>query len=212
VALEFEEDAFHDILEDNFTILHNLIRRMAKRTLAVRRQIPSGTYLAPLEGVLRVPNRPLNLVERIVLVRRPGSPFESASLEAISQLARQTPEVRFDAGQTLWKSGDRSEYALILISGTVSCTTQWGISRFRAGPGQPLGNVERLSGEPRWFTAVAETPVVAMRSDTEALLDILEDHFGMALSLVRAMAENLIRIRREQAGVPDAPALSLTQS
>jgi CRP-like cAMP-binding protein len=199
VTLELEDDVLYDILEDRFEIAVGLIRRLAGVTLEVRRQIPSGAYLAPLEGVIRPTGRPLDLVERILMVRRPGSPFESASLDAVTTLARNTPEVRFQAGRTIWKSGDRSDHALILVSGSVSCTTQWGFSRFRAGPGYPLGNLERFSGDPRWYSAVAETDVTALRTDTEAFLDLLEDHSDMALGFIRSMAQRVIGIREETA-------------
>ncbi|HMB68173.1 MAG TPA: cyclic nucleotide-binding domain-containing protein [bacterium] len=199
VTLELEDDVLYDILEDSFEIAVSLIRRLAGMTLEVRKQIPSGAYLAPLDGVLTPPGRPLDLVERILLVRRPGSPFAGASLDAVTTLARNTPEVNYRQGQTIWKSGDRSDHALILIAGSVSCTTQWGFSRFRAGPGYPLGNLERFSGDPRWYSAVAETDVVALRTDTEAFLDLLEDHFDMAMSFIRSMAERVIGIREETA-------------
>jgi CRP-like cAMP-binding protein len=199
VTLELEDDVLYDVLDDSFEIAVSLIRRLARMTLEVRRQIPSGAYLAPLDGILKPPGRPLDLVERILLVRRPGSPFADASLDAVTTLARSTPEVHFKAGKTIWKSGDRSDHALILIAGSVACTTQWGFSRFRAGPGYPLGNLERFSGDPRWYSAVAETDVVALRTDTEAFLDLLEDHFDMAMSFIRSMAQRVIGIREETA-------------
>jgi CRP-like cAMP-binding protein len=210
VTLELEDDVLYDILEDSFEIAVSLIRRLASMTLEVRREIPSGAYLAPLEGVIQATGRPLDLVERILMVRRPGSPFEHASLDAVTTLARNTPEVRFHAGQTIWKSGDRSDHALIQVSGIVSCTTQWGFSRFRTGPGYPLGNLERFSGDPRWYSAVAETDVTALRTDTEAFLDLLEDHFDMAMGFIRSMAQRVIGIREETAaaerGAGDAAA------
>jgi len=204
VTLSFDEEVFFDILEDHFPLTHGLVRYLAHSTLELRRLVPPGTYLAPLEGVLRPPDRPLDLVERILLIRRPGSPFEHSGLDAVTQVARQTPEVHFEKGVTIWKSGDRSDHALILVSGTIACTTQWGISRFRVGPGYPLGNLERFSGDPRWYTATTETPVVAVRTDTEPFLDVVEDHFDMALDLLAGMAKRVIGIRREMAGAAEA--------
>jgi hypothetical protein len=74
------------------------------------------------------------------------------------------------------------------------------------GPGYPLGNLERLSGDPRWYTAVAEVPVVAFRNDIEPMLDVLEDHFDMALDLIRAMAGGVIRVAEETASVREGVA------
>jgi CRP-like cAMP-binding protein len=206
VTLEFDEDVLLDILEDHFTVTLGLLRGLARRTLEYRRRIPPGTYLAPMEGRVRWSGRPLDLVEKIMMIRRPGAPFANASLDAITQLARTTNEVHAAPGTTLWKSGDRSDHALIVVDGTIACTTQWGISRFRVGPGYPLGNLERLSGDPRWYTAVTETPLVAFRSDTEPTLDVLEDHFDMALGLIRAMAGGVIRLAGESAAAREGVA------
>ena len=134
-----------------------------------------------------------------MLIRRPGSPFERSSLEALARLARSTPEVRFRPGDVLWRAGDPSDYALILVAGTIACSTPDGRELFRAGPGYPLGNLERFTDEPRWFTATAETDVLALRGETEAFLDLIEDHFDMALAFISTMARNLLSIRRSLA-------------
>jgi CRP-like cAMP-binding protein len=147
-----ERDTFHDILEDDFSIIHGLIRTLAKRTLEVRQRIPTGTHLVSMEGLIQPPDRPLDLVERIVMIRRPDSPFGRSSLDALAQMARATPEVRLEA-----------------------------------------------KTRPRWYTAVTETPLVALRGDTESLLDVLEDHFDLSIGLVEAMARRVIDIRRESA-------------
>ncbi|NNE44686.1 MAG: cyclic nucleotide-binding domain-containing protein [Gemmatimonadetes bacterium] len=201
VALEFEDEVFYDILEDNFEIANTIIRQLAGATLRVRRQVPSGSYFAPDEGKLDVPDRPLNLVERILMLRRPGSPFMNASLDAITQIARTIRQVSYPAGHTIWKTGDRSDAAYIILSGTVACTTQWGLSRFRAGPGYPLGNLERFSRDPRWYTAITETPCRCVVNETEALLDVFEDNFDMTLGFLRAMARRVISISEEAGSV-----------
>ena len=114
-----------------------------------------------------------------------------------SSIARTTPQVDFPAGHTLWKTGDRSDHTVILLTGTVTCTTQWGLSRFRAGPGYPLGNLERFSRDPRWYTGITETPCKALMSYTEPLLDVFEDNFDLSLGFLRSMALRLIDLSRE---------------
>ncbi len=81
-VLTIDDDAFEDILEDNFPILVNLVQNLARVTLAERRRTPPGAYLAPAAGFLeKKATDSVDMVERIALTRRPGSPFESASLE-----------------------------------------------------------------------------------------------------------------------------------
>jgi CRP-like cAMP-binding protein len=46
---------------------------------------------------------------------------------------------------------------------------------------------------------VAETDVTALRAETEVFLDLLEDHFDMALGFIRSMAQRVIAIREEAA-------------
>jgi CRP-like cAMP-binding protein len=205
LTLMFEDDVIHDILEDHFSVLLNLVRNLARIMLVERRRIPPSTYLAPAEGLFQKTPERIDLVERIVLIRRPGSPFANSSLEALAQLARSTPEVRFREGQTVWRIGEPSPLMYVIVSGRIVCTGADGAVLFRAGPGYPLGNLERLCGQPRWFTAVCETPVVALRGDTEDFLDILEDHFDMARDFVSAMARNLIALRREIARQGESP-------
>jgi CRP-like cAMP-binding protein len=199
VTLEFGQEVLLDMFEDDFSMMHMAIRRLAAQTLARRRAVPNGAYLAPREGAEVQVGGPFDLVHRVALLREPTSPFASAGMCGVVRIARETPAVEIPAGTTLWKAGDRSEHTLIIVSGTVGCMTQWGTSRFRAGPGYPLGNLERLADEPRWYTAVTETPVVALRGTTEGLLDILEDHFDMSIGLLRAMAERAIRLEEESA-------------
>jgi CRP-like cAMP-binding protein len=214
LVLTIEDDVFFDILEDNFAILVNLVRNLARVTLAERRRTPPDTYLAPAEGLLRKkPSDSIDLVERIALIRRPGSPFERASLEALARLARATPEIRFRAGETIWRTGDPTDHAIVLVAGEVECLAPDGRTMFRVGPGYPLGNLERFTDDPRWFTARAKTDVLGLRGDTEVFLDLLEDHFDMALDLVTTMARNVLRIRRDLAerGVALAPLPSDVQ-
>ncbi len=197
LALAVDDDHFYDILEDNFSILLNVVRMLARVTLAERRLSPPGTYLAPAEGLLdKSAADSLDLVERIVLIRRPGSPFEHSSLEALARLARLTPEVRFRPGEVLWRAGDPADHTLILVAGTVACTAPDGRELFRAGPGYPLGNLERFTDDPRWFTATTETEVLALQGESEAFLDLIEDHFDMARDFISTMARNLLSIRR----------------
>jgi hypothetical protein len=59
-----------------------------------------------------------------------------------------------------------------------------------------VGNLESLAGDPRWFLARAETPLVVLRFETAAFLDQLEDHFDMAVDFMAALASIVLRARQ----------------
>ena len=80
----------------------------------------------------------------------------------------------------------------------MECTVEKSGTRFRAGPGYPLGNLENLAGEPRWYTAVAETPVVALEGASDVFIDVLEDHFEMAQGFLASIATGLITLLQER--------------
>jgi CRP-like cAMP-binding protein len=70
-----------------------------------------------------------------------------------------------------------------------------------------------LAGAPRWFDAVAATPIIALRGYREALLDVLEDHHDMAMDYLAAIAgihiENMqARLELEAAALSDGARLA----
>ncbi len=194
LTLELERDVLMEMFEESTPTFVRLMRTLAQQTLDERREIPDGAYLAPAEGLYPPSGRDIDLVERVLTVRRPGGPFERASVGAIVDLTAFGREQIIPAGTTLWSTGDRGTDAYMLQQGTVLCTTRGGLSRFRCGPGYPLGNLERMCDQPRWYTAVTETEVVAFRSDLDTFFDVVEDHPQMATQFATVMARNLLRL------------------
>jgi CRP-like cAMP-binding protein len=194
-TLEIHSDELDEVLEDHFSILYNEIRDLGCRSLRARMDIETGTHLEPREPLERAPERELDLVERLQLLRS-GSIFRNANMDALLGLANRLKEARFDAGETLWDAGDASGFMYAIVHGRVRCTLPDG-RWFTAGTGYPLGNLESQCGAPRWYQAVTETPVVALRNSTDALIDLLEDHFETAREFLAAMASGLIRLLRQ---------------
>ncbi|UCE03511.1 MAG: cyclic nucleotide-binding domain-containing protein [Candidatus Latescibacterota bacterium] len=195
-TLEIHADDLYEVFEDHFTILHNEIRTLASRTLEIRKNTPTGAYFAPRGQDAPPPERELDLIDRLQYLRR-GPIFRNANIDVLLELANRTQEAHFEPGVTLWEVGNPSGYLYALVSGNVRCTLPDG-GWFRCGPGYPLGNLESQCGAPRWYEAVTETPVVAMRNKTDTFLDMLEDHFEMAREFLAAMATGLIRILVEE--------------
>jgi len=196
-TLEIDADDFYDVLEDHFNLVDMTIRNISRTMLLERREIPEGTYLAPAEGLLDHPEQELDLIERLLFLSR-GTALLRTNMDSLIQMAQAMKEIRFRGGDRLWKAGAPSGDIRILVSGTVECTVEKSGTRFRTGPGYPLGNLENLAGEPRWYTAVAETPVVALEGASDLFLDVLEDHFEMTQGFLASIATGLITVLQER--------------
>jgi CRP-like cAMP-binding protein len=198
VTLEIDADDMYDVLEDHFSILVTQLQSVSSVILNERKNIPDGTYLAPAESELEVRDRQLDLVERLLLVRRAG--FDRTNIDALIQVVRMMTEIGIRSGTKLWRPGDTSGHSYIIVSGTIRCILDEGKRHFRAGPGYPVGNIESLAGEPRWYEAVTETNVVALRAEADALLDVLEDHNELGRDFLAAMASGAIRVIEQRRG------------
>jgi len=193
-TLALSATALYDLLEDHFSLLHNQIRDLAAQTLRLRKRIPDGTYLASAEDLGAAPTGDIDLVQRLLYLRR--GVLRDANMDALMGMAQRMRTVHFEPGTTLWRVGAPSGFLYALLSGRVRCTIEDG-THFVCGPGYPLGNLESQCGTARWYEAVTETAVTALENDTDAFVDTLEQHFEMALDFVANMAEGLIARRAE---------------
>jgi hypothetical protein len=57
-----------------------------------------------------------------------------------------------------------------------------------------LGSLDAVAEVPRWFTAVTETPVVALHANMQYLIDVFEDNFAMAMDYLAVLARWLLEI------------------
>jgi CRP-like cAMP-binding protein len=193
LALELPTERLVEIFDDNFAILHHVIREVSRQIVEHVIKVPASvTLLAAQAEDAPTPPRELDLVERIFFLRR--SPvFTRASISALAQLSRGFTEVRVPAGTRLWREGEATGWASLIVSGHVRCTSSRGHA-FRPGPGTPLGALDAVAEVPRWFDAVTETPVIALQGNMQTLFDVFEDNFDMAMDYLAVMAHWLLVI------------------
>ena len=188
IALVFELDLILELFEENFAVLQRAIRSLAREQLGLLRKTVAGTVRAPWVGTpYKVPARELDVVEKLVLLRR-GNIFRNIGLEAMVLMATSMVQERWPLGTQLWKPGDRADHLLMILDGEVECHIEGGAGSFVAGPGYPLGNIETLAGAERWYTPVLRRDLVTMRGNHEALFDVLEDDFDVAMEFLAEMA------------------------
>jgi CRP-like cAMP-binding protein len=196
ILLRFDIEALLDVAEANFYVLHQFATAIGRQVFLERRVIADGTHLGAEAS--RVPDveRDLTTVERLIALSTISS-FRDSGLDGLAKMSRNLPERRYEAGEQLWSRGDPSGHALLLLSGRVRATQRARSTTFTCGPGYPLGNIETLAGEKRWYDAVAETPIRCLVTNPERFFDVLEDDFVMAQDFLANMAKNLISIRWE---------------
>ena len=187
LTLEMDADTLREILEDRFTIAQHVIRKVCSQlldTLAANPRLLADAPVTPRNP--SIPDQDLNLVERLLFLRQ--SPvFARSSLNALAVLSRAMVESTFAAGETLWRAGEPSGTVLMLVTGSVVAEFPNG-ERVALGPGTPLGAVESQAARPRWYTATADTRVVALRGEVQALLDVMEDNVEVALDFLTVVS------------------------
>lgn len=207
LTLEIGADALFELMEDQFFLFHHVLREVCLQIIEVVSRFPAAIeQLPPVTSTATRGARDLDLVGRIMFLRE-SEFFRRASINALAELSRGMAEVRFEAGQTIWTLGEPSGWVLILLDGYLACTTAAGY-RFRLGPGSPPGGLEATADAPRWYTGVAETPILALHGRMEWVLDLFEDNFDMGMDYLAVLARRLLDVM-ETTSAPDESRLQL---
>ncbi len=190
-ALELSADRFFELMEDHYPLLVATLRYFAQRLLYEMQELPQEALgFAPIEFPMPVPARPLDLVERIFFLRCLTT-YKKTNLGALTILAEHMSEVRVGPDTRLFSIGERSDFTLFLLSGTVVCDAADGRS-FQYGPGTAVGGVEALANQDRWYEARTRTPIVALRGRADALVSLMEDDFELGCDFITMLAKSLL--------------------
>jgi CRP-like cAMP-binding protein len=96
----------------------------------------------------------------------------------------------FNAGETIFQAGDRSDCAFLVVVGTVEARLPNGRNK-RLGPGEIFGEMGLIDSRPRSATIVAvDYTVCATYSETE-LLQAIRTHPDEAVAFIRALIARL---------------------
>jgi CRP-like cAMP-binding protein len=204
LTLELEADAVMEVLEDRFPILLHLLRDLCRQLIDAHVKLavdPTAGF--PVCDNPPLPTRELDLVERIFYMRQ-MAPFRESSVNVLFELSRTLTEVRFGPGVTLWETGDVAAGMFLIVSGQVAGRVPANGLRFCAASGIPLGSLEAVAEVPRWYDAVTQTEVVALNGNAEALVDVFEDNFEMAMDFLAVVARVMLRLVQAR-GTPEQP-------
>jgi CRP-like cAMP-binding protein len=193
-ALRLRFEDMLEVFEDHFDMLQSALSGMSRNTIELRRLIrPRAGYDA---GVREQPDElgddPLGLIERMLVLR--SSLAVHTHIDELAELARAAQEVHFAPGATLWDENEAATHMLIIVRGRAQANTSDGLS-FTFGPGDLVGALDTISGNPRWFTAKAEAVIVALAVERDALLDLVEDQAELGFDILRMLAQVLTSLR-----------------
>jgi CRP-like cAMP-binding protein len=194
VLLVLRRSDLFEMMEDHFELMHGALRNVAEEAIRWRRALPEGGFLPHASHeCVECGEGPLGLVQRIFHLRRTIG-LERSYIDELAELARAAREQRVARGTRLWSTGARADHLLIVVSGQVTGRMPEG-GIFHFGPGDILGNLDTIAGVPRWFDATADSDLVTLTIDSEAIVDVWEDHPELGFAFLRMYSRLIIELR-----------------
>ena len=150
-----------------------------------------------------MPELPLiSPLDRALFLR--AHPFFNTDTRALIAIAENSKEAHFAKGATLVEQEEENHSFFILALGSVGCYYS-GEKLFDIKPPAAVGLLPVLAGRSLESGYVALEETIALEIEIDSLLQILEEHFGLALALTGALAR-LLATAEEAAGI--APGVS----
>jgi len=121
--------------------------------------------------------------------------FESLDDVHLSELVKRGRRKRFGMGQSVFFEGDRAEGLYVMLEGRIKVFKLSPRGREQTlkimGPGEPLGEVAVLSGEPYPASAEALEESEAFYIPRQAFLDLVSREPEVAMRLLAALSARL---------------------
>jgi CRP-like cAMP-binding protein len=206
LALRLRFEDMLEVFEDHYDMLQASLSGMSRNTIELRRLIrPHAGYDAKLRpDPDDLGPEPLGLIERM-LVLRSGLAVHT-HIDELAELARASQEVHYAQGKMLWEESEDATHMLVIVRGRVSAKTSDGMS-FLFGPGDLVGALDTISSTPRWFSAKAESMIVALAVERDALFDLVEDQAQLGFDVIRLLAQTLTSLRERVVAPHERSAL-----
>ena len=120
------------------------------------------------------------------------------SSSQLAMLAEHGQERRAEAGETLYRIGDEAYPFIAILEGQAAVLDSAGREIVRHGPGGFLGEINLLSGQTVFVTAVVTEPMRYIAVDRETLRDLLFEDGSLADLLLTAFVERRELLQRRQ--------------
>jgi CRP-like cAMP-binding protein len=187
MLLRLRGEDWLDVLEDNFELTRVVVGNIVRTIRGLRAKLaPSGGFDEPtMDGRGAFPNRPLNVIERI-LVLRDVAPMARAGIQTLVSLAEHAEEIRTTPGEILFDRGGGGEHIWVVAHGEVELTSEDPAMHARFGAATVVGDVPPLY-DGASYVARSATNGVVLRFHLEDFFDVMEEHFDLARSLLMCL-------------------------
>lgn len=182
-TLELRASDAHELLEDNLGVLHAVLHALVTRLLATGGRLEA----VAIPGVVEEQT----LVERLILLRQ-LAPFAGGGLHALAAIAQGCEQILLPVGTVLAQAGQRADSFSIILDGSVQISRGTGVQPQLLHRGEASGLLEAIGGVVHASDLVAVAPTRVLRSPAAALIDVLEDHSDLGLTLIHNIATRLL--------------------
>jgi NTE family protein len=131
--------------------------------------------------------RRLATIEKVIFLKSVDI-FSHATVEELGRVAALTEEVRFEAGETIFRKGEPTDAIYLILAGRVAIESNGKIVREMTDK-QAFGTVAALDRNPAVHTLKAMEAVHALKLYAQDFDDILSVDFECVRAVLRALCQ-----------------------
>jgi CRP-like cAMP-binding protein len=179
-----------DMLEDNFELMLRSLDGLTEGIYDLRVALGEGSTRAAAAGggelARSLSSGTLGLIEKVMLLRSVQL-FSTGEVQALLDLAAHAVEVDVEAGAVVAGGPEANDAMFVTVSGAVTASTSAALPTETFGPGALVFGLCAVTSKDLGFEARATTRTRVLRLVREDYFDAMEEHFGLALSALRAL-------------------------
>ena len=119
--------------------------------------------------------------------------FEGLSRKQLTELAKVTEDVDFNAGKVLCREGERGQEFFVIMEGEAEVTRN-GKHLATRRSGEFFGEIALVADVPRTATVTAKTPIRFFVLTHRRFLRLLDGQPGIERKVLRALATRLVSV------------------
>jgi len=119
--------------------------------------------------------------------------FEGLSRKQLTELAKVTEDVDFNAGKVLCREGERGQEFFVIMEGEAEVTRN-GKHLATRRSGEFFGEIALVADVPRTATVTAKTPIRFFVLTHRRFLRLLDGQPGIERKVLRALAKRLVSV------------------